>query len=152
MAEPQPTLDLSIDIVRPIVRIDGIPYEVRTSNDVSVSQYRDMVRLTARIGVLFEKEPRTRKEEREFTAALDVVMETALLAPKDVREKLGQLSKMQVVDFFAELLLPNIKRAVARAEVLSGAGTISSRASTGSTRLATRRAGSRSPLASSART
>lgn len=143
---PLPLLDLTTTQVRPEVRIDAIAYEIRTSNDLSLGQYKALERLLPRVGVLLTIETLTQAEDTELSALLDTVCRMGLVAPDAIQDGLGHVNRVLIFKVFTELLTPSVNATranlVTPAPAVPSTGARSSRVSRASTG-ATRRRGAR---------
>jgi hypothetical protein len=138
---PVPILDLTTNIVRPVVRIDGAAYELRVADDLSLLEYKILERLCPRAGDLLIQDTLTDAEGAELSRLLDEACRLALVAPDAVHAKLKDVARARVFDAFTELLqVPSLTAGATLATPL--AGTKSSPVSPGST-VASRTRGSR---------
>jgi hypothetical protein len=154
-ASPPPLLDLATDRVRPIVKIDSVPYELRTSDDLALEAYRTIERLGPRIAVLLRQETLTPADSRELSTHLRTAVEIGLVAPPEVHAALGDIHRIQIAKVFFELCVPSLLRARASLEALTAVprpGTKSSPGSNASTAARPRRGSGTRRSASSART
>lgn len=139
MADRTPVLDLTTVTERLLIRIDAIPYALKRVDDLTLAEYYAVERILTPLHVLIEKS-RTQSlappEDAQLTTHLDELVAIALLAPADVRQRLGQLQKMRITDFFSGLLSRSLGGAEATGAhelATAAAGTTSSPASPGST-------------------
>ena len=139
-----PVLDLTTDSQRPTVRIDQVAYELRTSNDLTLQSFKELERITPRVGALMLQEALSVDEGRELSQLLDTVCRMALVAPEAVQAGLGDVHRVLIFKVFSELLTPSLQRAGAELMRQPADGMRSSRGSSAST-AAPRRAGSRRP-------
>jgi hypothetical protein len=158
MADPQtlPVLDLTTDQSRPLARIDGVEYQIRTSRDLTLSEYFTFQRIGPRVLVLMSQSTEgalPADEEKEFTALLNQMCSMALMAPPEVLARLDLPQRLHLFNLFTDLLTPRLRAPrVATAEASPVHGPKSSPPSRGSTR-STRRSGrTSSRSAPSART
>lgn len=133
MADPTPTpfpppLDLTTSQRRPTVRIDGRPYQLRTVNDLSWS---DFTRVKAGIDNLRDLQSSDRRRKKAAQRLCQDLVALVLIAPPAVRAALGEVARVRILDFFMELLLPTAP-STARADAPK-TGANSSRGSSAST-------------------
>lgn len=143
-------LDLTTDTPRNVITIDGIPYSVRSGDDLTLDQYQYLERVTPRAGVLLEKLeksiPLTQAEGAELEALLATLTPIAIDAPAEVLGKLKALQRLMVFRTFMTLSTPAIIAAARAFDQVDGGALIGGRpslASSGSTRAARRAPGSR---------
>ena len=105
-----PALDLFTDTERLTVRIDGIDYPLRTSNDLTLDSYKTLERIGPRIGVLFLQQSYSKADLREMSALLDTVTQIAIVAPEEVLRRLGDANRTMIAKVFFELLAPVLQR------------------------------------------
>lgn len=104
MADSPHALDLTTES-RKTVRIDGIPYELRTDDDISVGQWRRFARIWNRI-LTIENQDReiTKADEVEAMTLLREGVAIALIGiTPTVLERLGYAKCSQVIAVFMKL-------------------------------------------------
>jgi len=142
----QPILDLSTERERFQVRIDGVLYDLRARQDLTLREYRTLEVIGPQIVELEIKgDQMTDEDAKAYAALLDRGVHLALDAPDDVIAKLDDVQRRTVFRAFLELLAPALQKAgtpLINAAPVRPAGTKSSPASSGST-AATRRRGKR---------
>jgi hypothetical protein len=151
-----PVLDFSTDRERPVVGIGGVPYQMRTFDDLTIEQAKTFHRLNLRIVELLALERASAREQTELSAALKAAAEIAIDAPVGVLNRLKEMQRLSVYQVFSELLLPGLRQKSAetatRQTTPSPTGTSSSRASSASSAARRRPGSGTSRSASSART
>ena len=110
MAE-RPVLDLTSETARPIVRIDGVPYELRGSRDLTLQDFKLLERVSVRIGELMLADTLSKKEDAELAARLRDVAAIALEAPASVLAGLTDIQRVLIFKVFTELLTPGLQLA-----------------------------------------
>jgi hypothetical protein len=147
---PPPVLDLTTEAERLTVKIDGVEYLLRQSNDLSLANLRFIERTGARLLALeagFEQGDLKEREEAEYASLLAQWCELAIDAPQDVIEKVGVLNRALIIQSFLELSAPSLLRLRATAQRMAmqaaRTGGRSSPASSGSSGPPARRTGSR---------
>lgn len=106
-------LDLTTETDRPVVKIDGIGYPLRTTNDLTLEHFRFLERVSARVGTLLQRAAALKPaEERELEKRLREVAAVALEAPAPVLRKLTAIQRIMVFKVFTELLTPTLIQAV----------------------------------------
>lgn len=149
MATDTPLLDLVTTKVRKYVRIDGVNYEVRLSEDLSLAEGRRLNSLWRRLSEI-ERQPELSDEQSaEYAELLSTLVALALVdVPASVVSALSVGKRKAIVVSFFLLSAPG--REPARAENAAAAapstGRKPSRGSRGST-AARRRTGSKTPPA-----
>lgn len=135
MADPQrPLLDLTTDQDRPTILINNRTYEIRTANDLTLTEYKDVEIFAPRLMMLIGLEKPSKKQARELHDLLRRTTRLALAAPKSVIDQLGDYNHVLIFNTFTDLLTPRLQRARAStSEASPSDGTRSSRASRGST-------------------
>lgn len=101
-------LQLTTNQVRHVVRIDDIPYSLRTANDLTLSMYKTLERISPRIGGLLLLDTLSTEEEQELSRLLDQAARLALDAPEDVQVRLGDMNRINVFRVFAEIVTPSL--------------------------------------------
>lgn len=160
MATSAPVLDLTTTEERPIIRINGVAYDVRLPQDLTLAGLRTLERLMPRSAILIDKLDLSNDEQVELSALLATVCELAVAAPAPVLARLGDVQRAMVFRVFTELLSPGLEQAGAvltQAMLTLGGtrphgGTRSSHGSNGSTAATRSHGGPRSRSGSSRRT
>ena len=138
---PPPVLDLSTERTRPTVKIDGRPYELRTSNDLTLANIRYLERVGPRLVYLESLPEMSAAAEVEYSGILARVLELGLVdVPAAVVEALGIGNRLAVARVFFELSMNGLTRmrAIATAQAIAAtakpsSGARPSRGSKGST-------------------
>lgn len=113
MADARPALDLTTETdERPIVRIDQIGYELRTSRDLTLQDFKFLERVSIRVGELLTKANLSKQESQELAGRLKEIVALALEAPADVLAKLTDIQRVSIFKVFTELLTPGLLLAV----------------------------------------
>lgn len=106
-------LDLTTETDRPVVKIDGIGYPLRTTNDLTLENFRFLERVSARVGALLQRAAALKPfEEAELEKRLKEITAIALEAPAPVLRKLTAIQRIMVFKVFTELLTPTLIQAV----------------------------------------
>lgn len=140
---PTAILDLTTNQDRFNIKIDGVPYLIKTPSDLTLTDYKTLEQLAPQTAALLLKKTLNSKQTTELSRLLDVACRLALAAPSDVLDRLGDLNRLNIFKVFTELSLPSLLRTRASLAGRRLGGTKPSRGSRGSTG-ATRRRGSRS--------
>ena len=82
-SSPRLTLDLDTLIIRPTVRIDGVTFEVRTAEELSVLENRRLFRLGKRIEAFEALDNPSDAEIAEYCEALGAICRKVLLEPDE---------------------------------------------------------------------
>ena len=100
----KPVLELTTtsDAPRPLVRINGKNYEMRTVRDLSIPNTRALARVLPRLSVLVERDQLTAAEGKELGTLLDEALPIALDAPPAVLAQLGEVDGLRVIDAFTD--------------------------------------------------
>ena len=111
-------LDLTTDTDRPVVKIDGIGYPLRTSNDLTLENFRFLERVSTRVGeLLTSKKSLSTRDDAELEQRLKEIARLALEAPPAVHKKLTAIHRVMVFKVFTELLAPTLIQASGAAGV-----------------------------------
>lgn len=106
-------LDLTTETERPVVKIDGVGYPLRTSSDLTLEQFRFLERVSVRVGDLLQRSSAlTKAENRELETRLKECARVALEAPPAVLAKLTPIQRVMVFKVFTELLTPTLIQAI----------------------------------------
>jgi hypothetical protein len=106
-------LDLTTETDRPVVKIDGIGYPLRTSNDLTLENFRFLERVSSRVGTLLTRAASLKApEELELEKRLKEIAAVALEAPPAVLRKLTAIQRIMIFKVFTELLTPTLIQAV----------------------------------------
>jgi hypothetical protein len=106
-------LDLTTESDRPVVKIDGVGYPLRTSNDLTLEQYRFLERVSIRVADLLQRSSTlTKVENAELNTRLKEVAKVALEAPAAVLGKLTPIHRVMIFKVFSELLTPTLIQAI----------------------------------------
>jgi hypothetical protein len=142
MAEPA-LLDLLTTQTRPVAKIDGREYDIRTSNDLTLFAYKRFQKLSPLVGELLLKDDMTAEDGDVLTRHLDEACRLILDAPDEVQKRLGDVNRLTIFGVFTDLLTPSLTRTRASSEASSEPGTTSSPGSPGSTPAPARSNGAR---------
>lgn len=113
MAQTAPILDLVLT-ERPIIKINGRPYEMRTADEFAYLAYRQQQKLFARLGVLLKKKRATKAEEQEQVRLLDTFVRQLLVDVDDkVHKKLRDSHRLEIITAFFRQRQPATSRAAA---------------------------------------
>ncbi len=104
----RPILDLTSDTSRPVVKIDGVPYPLRTSRDLTLQNFKFLERVSIRVGELLTLEDLDGEQEAELAARLKEIVDVCLDAPADVTEDLSDIHRVLIFKVFTELLTPGL--------------------------------------------
>jgi len=119
-------LDLTTDVERPVVTIDGIAYPLRLARDLTLQDFKNLERLSIRTSELMTRaRSLTKAENVELAARLKEVARIALEAPAPVLAKLSDVQRVMVFKVFTELLTPTLilaARAIAMDQTLAAGG------------------------------
>jgi hypothetical protein len=105
LTDRPPLLDLATLITRPVVRIDGALYELRSPDEVSVLEYARLTALGAKADALEMLEDPTEAQEAEYARLMDTICRKVLLAPDEVHAKLTSDQRGAVALTFTRLRL-----------------------------------------------
>jgi hypothetical protein len=125
-------LDLTTTEPPLTIKIDGIPYIIRRSNDLTLFEFKTIERLVPRVSVLLELAALSDDEGKELSDSLGRVCRLALVAPDAVHDVLGDVHKLQIFTVFVTLLTPRLGRTRATTEAGRPHGAKPSRGSSGS--------------------
>lgn len=104
----KPLLDLDTMAERRIVRIDGKPYELRMSDELSLVEWKRFRKDGQRLDDLWTKErdtSLTEPEAEEVGHIVNRVTRMVLMAPSAVQDRLTPLQRLAVVETFTLLRL-----------------------------------------------
>lgn len=143
-----PVLDLITERERLTVKIDGVAYDLRDENDLTLEHYRLLEQAGQRMTTLEALPKMSKKQQAEYHELLKDACLLALDAPDAVIDRTGYLQRIAIFRTFSELSAPSLLRMgasmqAARTAAAQSRGTSSSPASSGSTAGRTRRSGSR---------
>lgn len=100
---PPDTLNLSVLVSGVPIRIDGKDYEILLPDCLPLIAYKRLQTDLPRLGHLILKATLTDDEATEMAAMLMRVVEQVLTAPSDVRAKLSDVQRLQVMNVFMQL-------------------------------------------------
>lgn len=98
-----PILDITTSRVRRIVKIDGEPYEIISTDELSFANAHSLSSFGQRLGEVFRSPDSTDEQLVEASQQLDALVSRVLLAPDRVRAKLTDIQKMQVLQAVFQL-------------------------------------------------
>ncbi len=102
-------LDLTTETDRPVVTIDGIAYPLRTSGDLTLQDFKNLERVSLRVGELMSRtRTLTNAENLELERRLKEVAKVALDAPAGILAKLTAIQRVMIFKVFTELLTPTL--------------------------------------------
>jgi hypothetical protein len=117
MAEDRKTaiLDLTVDVERPIVRIDGQNYQLHTPEELSLLEFRIVRREARRLSELLQQinnqaDAASDEVVEEFVDALDRLCRRILLAPDAVHQRLREQHRLTLIETFSSLLTEMMER------------------------------------------
>lgn len=122
MATPKhdPVLTLSTVIERPTITIDGVPYQMRSADELPWLVYRDKANVYRRAAPLFTLKRRTAAQTKELQRLLHPLVASLLVdVPAKVLAKLTDDHRLAIVATFSQLLQmnPQVVGAMAAAAV-----------------------------------
>ncbi len=99
-------LDINTLIERPIVGIDGKPYEIIAPEELSIVAGAKVARLGRRLDEKMKLDHPTEADEAALAQVLKDLTEIIMApVPEEVRDKLGDAQKLAVIEVFTMLLL-----------------------------------------------
>ena len=98
----KPLLTLDTLAVHDQVAIDGVRYDLRKGDELSVVDYQRLAHQLPQLGSLLQREALTPEEEETAQSLLDRVCRTVLVAPDAVHARLTDLHRVSIVTVFAE--------------------------------------------------
>lgn len=98
-----PILDITTSRVRRIVKIDGEPYEIISTDELSFANAHQLRSFGQRLAEVFRSPDSTDEQLVEASQQLDALVSRVLLAPDRVRAKLTDIQKMQVLQAVFQL-------------------------------------------------
>lgn len=117
-----PVLDLQTLIERPHVRIDGILYEIRSPEEISLLDAARIAALGNRLSELFSIAELSTAEEREIGEVVDQLYSKVNASiPDEVTERLPDDFKISIIEVFTTLLPQAMKGQETMANQLIGA-------------------------------
>lgn len=96
-------LNLDTLVSRSTVRIDGIEYELLSPDEVSILDFKRLVRPGARMVEIEALPEPTAEEKAEYDRILDRQCRQVLLAPDEVHQRLKGAQRDQILAAFLEL-------------------------------------------------
>jgi len=131
----RPILDITSETSRPLVKIDGVPYPLRTSRDLTLQDFKMLERVSIRVGELLTLPDLDREQDLELAARLKEVVDVALEAPAGVKANLSDIHRVLIFKVFTELLTPGVLLATRAIQAMPNRypGTRPSSDSSGST-------------------
>lgn len=132
----QPLLELSTLVPeRPFIRVDGLPYDLRTSGDLGLVEIAQVTRLEARSRALMAEADPSADVALEAARLLREAVRVVLMAPAEVVDRLNDTQCLAVLTSFTQTIqLPAMDRtAKRRAPSTSGRSSPGSLASTATT-------------------
>jgi len=97
-------LDLDTLANRPIVKIDGVAYPLRATEDFSILEWHRHGKEVTRFAELMNQADLTDAEGQELSILLASYCQRVLNAPADVHAKLTDGHRLRIVTVFSQLL------------------------------------------------
>lgn len=104
-ASRAPLLDLNTLVIRPLVRIDGVAYEMRGPDELSILENHRLLALGKRAEAIEEIQDPTEADHAEYQEVLSRICRTVLLAPAEVLGRLLVPQRAAVALTFSRLWL-----------------------------------------------
>jgi hypothetical protein len=101
----RPLLDLDTLVIRPIVRIDEVEYELRAPDELSVLENHRLLALGKRIEAIEALEEATDDDDADYDRLLRTFCRKLLLAPDEILERLTTSQRAAVGLTFSRLWL-----------------------------------------------
>jgi hypothetical protein len=136
-ATPTPLLNLDTLTTRPIIRIDGAPYEMRVPEELSIVDYHRLSRQGQRLDGLMSAPTLRPEEEQELATILDKLCHTILEAPEATHAKLGDIHRLAIARTFTPLLRASLEPAGGTVEAVNSPTVDAAQASNGKTETTT---------------
>lgn len=92
-----PLLDLSTQVDRPFIKVDGDPYELAVKDDFGIEEQHRLTAYGRRFDELFKRNNLSEKDRGRLKLLLDYMFDKVLLAPDEIKRKLGDDQRSQVV-------------------------------------------------------
>lgn len=92
-----PLLDLSTQVERPFIKVDGEPYELAVKDDFGIEEQHRLTAYGRRFDELFKRNNLSDKDRTRLKLLLDYMFDKVLLAPDEIKRKLGDDQRSQVV-------------------------------------------------------
>lgn len=102
-AKKKPLLDLDSLLERPLVSVDGVPYELVTPDELTIVEHRRLLKLGQRLEALESKEDPTEADEQEHQEVLGALCRKVLVAPASVIEGLSRANRASIALAFSQL-------------------------------------------------
>jgi hypothetical protein len=99
-----PVLNLTTIVTRPVITIDGTPYELRSPEELPWLAYRGHAEVFRKAGPLLARATRTPAQEAQLERLLGPLVEALVIAPKPVLVKLSHHQRFAVLEVFSRLL------------------------------------------------
>jgi hypothetical protein len=93
-------LELNTKQTREKVKIDGIEFDLLSSEDLDLKDYLFLKNQGQKILGLKAEDINTEEQLSKLTDTLDELVIKILFAPKDIIAKLKDMQKLQIIDFF----------------------------------------------------
>lgn len=104
-------LDISTEVERPKVRLDGVEFSVLIPRDFSIKEILWLQRAQIRINEVvkqLEDDPENENLVEEYRETLTRFTDQVLAnVPKKTRDKIGDVQKMQLVDWYVKEIHKN---------------------------------------------
>ncbi len=106
MAKTSPILDLDTLIKRPIIKIDGVNYEIISPDELSVLDHHRLMEQGKRLDALLSASEMGEEDEAEIKKLLVKITDWIMVGvPPEVRAKLTDAQRMDVGQVFTALPL-----------------------------------------------
>ena len=103
-----PVLDLQTLVERPVIAIDGAPYEILSPQELSVVDMQRMASAGRELDDLRNKDKLTKAEEKRLSGLLVTLTDRIMVGvPDEVRAKLTDPMREAVAEVFIDLPLHN---------------------------------------------
>lgn len=98
-----PSVSIGTVLTRPTVIIDGVSYELRHPEELSVLQFHEIARNGRRIDALFEQDELSAEDQRKLANILEATVRAELIAGDDVLAKLSPVHRLRIIRSYAAL-------------------------------------------------
>ena len=95
-------LDISTEIVRSTIKIDGTTYAMRSDSELSLEEAHELSVLGRRLNNLMEKDKLDENQKALLASIASDITSKIMLGFDEVSELLSDLQKMQIVNVFME--------------------------------------------------
>lgn len=101
----KPLLDLDTLLERPLIKIDGVSYELITPDEFTVVEHRRLFKLGQRVEAIEAKDDPTEADCEEHDKLLTAICQKVLVAPADLIASLSLAQRAAIVLAFSQLRL-----------------------------------------------